>query len=329
MNETRKKHARTARLPLAVIAAGSLALGGVTSSFAIGLPNESAAHAPLGLAIPTADAPPIFENEKLNVVSKGEESFTVNYELSDPPNGVVVLNDTYGVADNGEKVWLSASTVPNTGGVHEARYEDGKVVYNGPRDQADSYATWTNDSRQISFGVSTGEEVGPDLTHWGGADYAPKNGVTLVTDEVEKRSGTPLLPVGTDQWTFDLPEGVSWIESAKVSVNYYSDSPDVPNGGFVNLELSKKSISNGKMTVSDEVISQLTVGDGYQVSFDGSGETESATVYMGLYGEAPEPTPTPTPTETAEPTATPTEEPTATPTETAEPTATPTEEPTA
>lgn len=334
MNQTRKKHARTARLPLAVIAAGSLALGGVTSSFAMGLPNETPVHAPLSLAKPAADAPPIYEDKALNVAPKGEEAFTVNYELSDPPNGIVVLNDTYGVADNGEKVWLSSSTVPNTGSILEARYENGKVVYNGPRDHADAYSSWTKDSRQISFSVSTGEEVGPDLTHWGGTYYASSSAVTLETSEVEKRSGTPLLPVGSSQWTFDLPAGVSWLESAKVSIFYYSDSPDAPEGGFVDLELSEISISNGKLTVSDEVISQLTAGDSYQVYFVGPGESESATVYMGLYGEAPEPTPTPTPTEeptsepTEEPTSEPTEEPTAEPTETTEPTSEPTSEPT-
>ncbi|MGP9608593.1 hypothetical protein ACT3UA_18275 [Glutamicibacter sp. 363] len=319
-------------MPLAVITAGSLALGGVVGGAAVISPAMAAQQATINAANPSADVPPIKNDEELKIVDPGEELFSVDYENSDPAQGIVILNDKTGLINEGDEVWLSSSSQPQTGSSAPATYENGQVVYNGPRDTPNGYQTWPSDTNQISLGASVGPDHG---TYQGGTHFVPAGAPSLVADKIEQTSDTPLLPVGTESWTFNIPASQSWIADATVEVAYWSDAPDAPNQGFMNYELNDKTFANGQLTVSDEVLPKLSEGDFYFVTFRGAGEDQLATAYMGLYGELPEPTPEPTeePTEepTVEPTEDPTTEPTVEPTEepTAEPTVEPTEEPTA
>ncbi|WP_189638465.1 hypothetical protein [Glutamicibacter arilaitensis] len=317
---------RKARLPLAVVAAGSLALGGVAGGTAMFTPAVAAPQTTSSKVAAEQAAYPIYNDGEFTVVDKGQEFWTFNYDESDPANGVVVLTDNTGLVSSGDKVWLNSSSVPNTGSTQEAKHENGQVVLNGPLDSPDGYSTWPDQLRQVSFSVSTGPEVGPDLVQHGGVPYVPEQGISLVTNEVGQKYAVPFLPVGTEVWSFDIPSGLSWLSQATVSINYYSHAADAPNGGFIDVELTDVDISDGQLTISDPVLSEFVEGDAYQVTFRGTTEEQNASVYMGLYGEQPEPTPEPTEEPTAEPTE-PTEEPTAEPT--AEPTTEPTEEPTA
>ncbi|WP_258133787.1 PT domain-containing protein [Arthrobacter sp. MYb224] len=284
-------------------------------------------QATINAANPSADVPPIKNDEELKVVNPGEELFSFDYENSDPAKGLVILNDKTGLINEGDEVWLSSSSLPQTGSSTPAKYENGQVVYNGPRDTPNGYQTWPSDTKQVSFGASVGPDHG---IHQGGTHFVPAGAPSLEADKIEQTSDTPLLPVGTESWTFNIPTSPSWIADATVEVAYWSDAPDAPNQGFMNYELSDKTFANGQLTVSDEVLPKLSEGDFYFVTFRGAGEDQLATAYMGLYGELPEPTPEPTEEPTAEPTVEPTVDPTEEPTEepTVEPTEEPTEEPT-
>ncbi len=330
MNQTPKNHARKARLPLAVIAAGSLALGGITGGTMLAAPAMAAQTAEVSAASPAADVPPVFQYGPFKVGNPGEELISFDYEKSDPENGVIYLTDNAGSASEGDEVSMGASSLPQTGVTFAAKYEDGQFAYNGPRDTPNSYLTWSgmDSGRQVSFGAY----IGADSDNYqGGTHYIPANSPTLVADKIEKNSNTPILPVGTESWTFNIPAGQSWIADSKVTVSYWSDAPDAPDKGFMYYDLNVDSFSDGQLVVSDAVLPKLSEGDGYFVTFRGASEEESASVYMGLYGQLPSPTPEPTTEPTVEPTATPTTEPTADPTTepTEEPTTEPTEEPTA
>ncbi|MGJ3403622.1 PT domain-containing protein [Glutamicibacter sp. Je.9.36] len=327
MNQTRKSIVRKARLPLAVVAAGSLALGGVASGTAIYAPAVAATQSASNQVAGEQAAYPIYNYDEFTVVDKGQEFWTFNYDESDPANGVVVLTDNNGLVSSGDEVWLSASSVPNTGGIQEAKYENGQVVLNGPLDSPDGYSTWSKQSRQVSFSVSTGPDAGPDMVHHGGVPYVPEQGISLITSKVGQEYAVPFLPVGSEVWSFDSSSGPSWLSQATVSINYYSDAPDAPNGGFIDVELTDVEISDGQLTISDPILSEFAEGDGYQVTFRGTTDEQNASVYMGLYGKQPEPTTEPTEEPTTEPTTEPTVEPTEEPT--SEPTVEPTEEPTA
>ena len=330
MNQTPKNHARKARLPLAVIAAGSLALGGITGGTMLTAPAMAAQTAEVSAASPAADVPPVFQYGPFKVGNPGEELISFDYEKSDPENGVIYLTDNAGSASEGDEVSMGASSLPQTGVTFAAKYEDGQFAYNGPRDTPNSYLTWSgmDSGRQVSFGAY----IGADSDNYqGGTHYIPANSPTLVADKIEKNSNTPIFPVGTESWTFNIPAGQSWIADSKVTVSYWSDAPDAPDKGFMYYDLNVDSFSDGQLVVSDAVLPKLSEGDGYFVTFRGASEEESASVYMGLYGQLPSPTPEPTTEPTVEPTATPTTEPTADPTTepTEEPTTEPTEEPTA
>ena len=262
------------------------------------------------------------------MVDPGQELFSFDYENSDPENGVVHLNDNTGLIEEGDEVWLSSSALPQTGSVAPAAFENGQLVYNGPRDTPDGYQTWGSGYRQISFGASVGSQ--DSSTYLGGAYYIPEEAPTLVADKIDQVSSAPLLPVESDSWTFDISNAPAWMETATVAVDYYSDAPGAPNQGFMHYELGNKSLSNGFLTVTDDVLPLLSQGDFYFVTFTGEGEGEYGSVYMGLYGELPEPTTEPTEEPTTEPTVDPTTEPTEEPTTepTVDPTTEPTEEPT-
>jgi hypothetical protein len=325
MNQTPKNHARKARLPLAAIAAGSLALGGITGGTMLVAPAMAAQTAEVSAASPAADVPPIFQYSPFEVGNPGEELISFDYEKSDPENGVIYLTDNVGSVSEGDEVSMGASSQPQTGVTFPAKYENGQFVYNGQRDSPDSYLTWSgmDSGRQVSFGAYLGADSD---NYQGGTHYIPANAPTLVADKIEKNSNTPILPVGTESWTFNIPSGQSWIADSKVTVSYWSDAPDAPDKGFMYYDLNVDSFSDGQLVVSDEVLPKLSEGSAYFVTFRGATEEESASVYMGLYGQLPKPTAEPTVEPTATPTTEPTEEPTAEPTE--EPTATPTPDPT-
>ncbi|MGP9652424.1 hypothetical protein ACT3TP_18340, partial [Glutamicibacter sp. AOP38-B1-38] len=94
----------------------------------------AAQQATINAANPSADVPPIKNDEELKIVDPGEELFSVDYENSDPAQGIVILNDKTGLINEGDEVWLSSSSQPQTGSSAPATYENGQVVYNGPRD---------------------------------------------------------------------------------------------------------------------------------------------------------------------------------------------------
>ncbi|KSU66394.1 hypothetical protein [Arthrobacter sp. NIO-1057] len=339
MNRITRKHTRSARLPLAVITAGSLAISGIAVGVASSTPAEAASKASISVANPASDAPPIYNLHPVTAVNNGEENFKYNYAATDFKAGKIVFDTLPGLIKDGTPISGSASVFPNSGesydNVSVANDQVTITIDPNPNPSApddEGYIT-----RQVSYGFNL---ENAERTYLGGAINKPADGLRLVTGSIEKLSGTPLVETGSASWKFDVPDDFFSLTGATATISYYSKDPAAEEtGGFVDLEVEDIALVNNQVVLKDGRLPQLTEGDGYFVRLKGANGKDYATSYVGLYDKSPEPTAEPTetseptteptvvPTETSEPTAEPTE-PTAEPTETSEPTTEPTVEPT-
>ena len=329
MNQTARKHARSARLPLAVITAGSLAISGVAVGIATVAPAEAASSVATEVGKPAADVPPIYNRYPVTAVAKGKENFKYNASATDFEAGKIVFDTLPGMLKDGTPISGSASVYPNTGESFEnvAVKNDQVIITTDSRPVTGDDENYV--VQQVSYGFGLDNA---DSTYLGGAINAPVEGLRLSTGTTDKLSGTPLLPTGSTTWKFDVPSDFFPVAGDQTSVFYYTDDPSAEaTGGFVTIMVDDVSLSNGQVVLRDDRLQNLTEGTDYFVSVGGSNKGDNATSYVGLYDKATDPTPTPTdkptPTPTDKPTPTPTDEPTTEPTPTDEPTPTPTDEP--
>ncbi|WP_200832026.1 hypothetical protein [Glutamicibacter sp. JC586] len=324
MNQTTRKHARSARLPLAVITAGSLAISGVAVGIATVAPAEAASSVATEVGKPAADVPPIYNRYPVTAVAKGKENLKYNASATDFEAGKIVFDTLPGMLKDGTPISGSASVYPNTGESFEnvAVKNDQVIITTDSRPVTGDDENYV--VQQVSYGFSLDNA---DSTYLGGAINAPVEGLRLSTGTTDKLSGTPLLPTGSTTWKFDVPSDFFPVAGDQTSVFYYTDDPSAEaTGGFVTIMVDDVSLSNGQVVLRDDRLQNLTEGTDYFVSVGGSNKGDNATSYVGLYDKATDPTPTPTDEPTTEPT--PTDEPTTEPTPTDKPTPTPTDEPT-
>ncbi|MHA7157632.1 PT domain-containing protein [Glutamicibacter endophyticus] len=325
MTPTASRPQRSRRLSLAVVTAGSLVLGGAIGGGALVVP-AFAAPAVVGVAETAADVPPIVNRRPVVPVPAGQETFTIDEAKSDPANGVLVLDFPTGLLEDGEPIYVDSSMAPESGWTSEATVKDGQIWIE-PTENGGWYAP--SDYRHVTVSVARGTPQNAE--YLGGLIYAPEGAITLPTDLRDEYSGRPLLKVGTSSWVFDLPQGYLDVVNSSVTIHYYSENPD-SNVGYTEIEPSDVSVADGKLTISDPRLAQLTEGTGYWLNIIDPGNEDRGSAYVGLYNEqvepspTPEPSPEPTPTPEPSPEPTPTLEPTPTPEPSPEPT--PTLEPT-
>ncbi|GAA1415506.1 hypothetical protein AUR04nite_21220 [Glutamicibacter uratoxydans] len=294
---------------------------------------------PVSIAAATQEVPPIHDSGKVVPVPMGQELIQVDKDLTSPDgynNGyfTVFFKAQKGLVKEGEVLHADTSWFPNSGESWSATVKNGIITddrydpNNPPSEFPDSDAfRYVQSYAAFGHPENLDDPVFSPSDNIGGAVFVPVSAPSLETSTVDKVSGFPLLPVGSKQWTLNIPEGMFDLTGARMRLTYWGMPKDGPtNGDIVEFDLTDTQISNGKLVISDDEISKLTEGFSYYISIRSADDTKRAGVWLGLYGSQPEPTQSPT----AEPTQEPTEEPTETPTEepTQSPTETPTEEPT-
>ena len=334
MNKPMNANSSKLRLPLAVVAAGSIAMSGVAigglPAAGASLPSVNPAAAETAATVypiynkDDRESEPVADGEQLLRINESDSKAQPGKLIVDVPAAIVKAHD---LTDN-DVVTYSASSTPNAGQAGTGIYKNGQfVIDSGSTDAYDP----SQIARQISYGFSIPQDPKEPITgeraYVGGVTIYGGKAARVVTPVVEKLDDLDLVKTGADELKIHVPDGHFKID--EIVLNYFSQKKqDIDGNGFVEMPLVNFSQSGNTITIKDADLAELTQGRGYSLNLREAGSSgDRYSIFFGMYDPAPEPTEEPTAEPTAEPTPEPTEEPTAEPTE--EPTAEPTPEPTA
>lgn len=286
-------HSRLVRLPLAVIIAGSLAVGGLAS---VAVPANAATAAKASISANSTDVAPVKSFREFAPVTKGEENVRINNELSKPLEGAFVYDVKEGLVADGETLLGDSSMAPNTGWTYEVSVRDGKI-FNDP----DGF--WFDESRTLYsqvnnwfYRTTAQDGANPSTTPIGGAVFVPSGALSVQTWIVDELGGLPLLPTGEREWKFNVPDTMFDLSGATIKLEYWGDNGAGSDGQgeMITLPISDFSVTNGVLTLSHPSLPQLTANGQYYLSIASADESKRGSVYVGLYESGTDPIDEPT-----------------------------------